>query len=96
MTNINDLLKMTLRRKNQIVKPKPSAATSNPRSMMNEVVPHLTSDDFLSKWKKDVQELKQTKEELNKYKKIVNTRFSSEWREALSEEEKAKSKISKK
>ena len=57
---------------------------------------HLTSDDFLSKWKKDVQELKPTKDELNKYKKIVKIKFSSEWREALSEEEKAKSKISKK
>ena len=89
MKNINDLLNMTLRRKQQIVKPKPKI-NPNPRSMMNEVVPSLTREDFLSQWKQDVTELNKTKAELDKYKKIVNTRFSSDWKEELNDKNKKK------
>jgi len=85
-TKLNDLLNLTLaRRKAQVNRPKPT-----PRTIMSDVVPPLTRDDFLSQWKEDVKELSKTKEELNKYKKIINTRFSSEWKEALSEVEKNK------
>lgn len=84
--NINELLNLTLaRRKAQVNRPKPT-----PRTIMSEVVPPLTRDDFLSQWKQDVAELKKTKEELSKYKKIMNTRFSSDWKEALNDEKNKK------
>ena len=50
--NINELLNLTLaRRKAQVNRPKPT-----PRTIMSEVVPPLTRDDFLSQWKQDVAE----------------------------------------
>ncbi len=58
-TKLNDLLNLTLaRRKAQVNRPKPT-----PRTIMSEVVPHLTRDDFLSQWKEDVKELSKTKKE---------------------------------
>ena len=52
-------------------------------SSMKEVVPPLERGDFINAWREDRKALEETRNELNKYKKIVNTKFSSEWQKEL-------------
>ena len=75
--NINELLKSTLtnnwrKKQQQQTRPEPS-------STMKEVVPPLHRGDFLDKWQEDRKELAKVREERDKYKKIINTKFSKDW-----------------
>ena len=86
--NINELLNMTItnqKRKSEALKQEKGIKSS---SMMKEVVPPLHRGDFLDSWKQDRKALEDTRKELDKYKKIVNTRFSSDWKEAINEKNK--------
>ena len=86
--NINELLNMTItnqKRKSDLLQQEKGIKSS---SMMKEVVPPLHRGDFLNSWKEDRKALEETRRELDKYKKIVNTRFSSDWKEALNDKNK--------
>ena len=86
--NINELLNMTItnqKRKSDLLQ-QPKGIKSS--SMMKEVVPPLHRGDFLNSWKEDRKALEETRRELDKYKKIVNTRFSNDWKEAINEKNK--------
>ena len=48
-------------------------------SAMQEVAPPLHREDFLRKWQEDRKELAKVREERDKYKKIINTKFSKDW-----------------
>ena len=58
------------------------------RSIMEPVVPDLTREDFLGKWRDDRKELEKVKEENTKLKKIMNKTWSKDWRYKVNEEEK--------
>ena len=81
----NNMLKSTLtnkwRKKQQQQRP-------NPSSTMKEVVPPLHRGDFLSKWQESNRELDKVRAERDKYRKIINTKFSKDWRSELNDEEK--------
>ena len=76
--NINDLLNMTItNQKKKRIREQVQENIKN-SSSMKEVVPPLSRGDFLNSWKEDRKALEETRKELDKYKKIVNTKFSSE------------------
>ena len=86
--NINDLLNMTItNQKKKRIREQVQENIKN-SSSMKEVVPPLSRGDFLNSWKEDRKALEETRKELDKYKKIVNTRYSSEWKEALNDKNK--------
>ena len=60
----------------------------DPNSTMKEVVPPLNRADMLKSWQDDRKELAKVRQERDKYRKIINTKFSKDWRSELNEEEK--------
>ena len=81
--NINDLLNMTItNQKKKRIREQVQENIKN-ASSMKEVVPPLERGDFINAWREDRKALEETRNELNKYKKIVNTKFSSEWQKEL-------------
>ena len=81
--NINDLLNMTItNQKKKKIREQVQENIKN-SSSMKEVVPPLHRGDFLNSWKEDRKALEETRKELDKYKKIVNTKFSSEWQKEV-------------
>ena len=86
--NINELLNMTITNQKKKKIREQVQENINKSSSMREVVPPLHRGDFLNSWKEDRKALEETRKELDKYKKIVNTRYSSEWKEALNDKNK--------
>ena len=70
----------------RVTKAKPVSQPNPSRTLMKDVVPTLTREDFLNSWKEDRAELVKVKEEnekivkeRDKLKKAMQTTYSRDW-----------------
>ena len=84
--DINDMLNLTISNQKRKRFSERIKETNPKYSSMTEVVPPLNRGDFLNKWKEDRAQLVKVradrdkiKEERDKYKKIINSRWSKDW-----------------
>ena len=75
----------------RITKAKPVSQPNPSRTLMKDVVPALTREDFLRSWREDRAELVKVKEEKDKLfqqnkklRNIMHTTYSKDWPEKVS------------